>query len=357
MKKIYMILAAITLLSMSLNAQTTYVKVTSADQLTDGEYLIVCENQNVILNGSLSAFNGANSLAAPTINNGVIEYTADLDNQDFTIDMTKGTVKSASGYYIGCESGSNAITFNQTTEYENTISVSNGVASIIYRYNNANRPLKCNTTNKNFRYYKSTSGDVADIQLYKKVESTPPTPTPELTAPENGSTVNVGTTSAELPSVSKEIPISGNYLTKDLTATITGEGFSFLTRDITVPYADVNAATASVTVVYNGTDENATGTLTLSSDEVSAVVNLTASYRKPAVLTTVPAGYVVQDKKTPNQIVTAVIETTVDLYHGEVVSVTYVNSLGMTSDKPFEGVNIVITRYSDGTTSTSKVMQ
>lgn len=180
---------------------------------------------------------------------------------------------------------------------------------------------------------------------------------PVLITPEDGSTVFVGTTSAELPSVSKEIPISGQYLTKDLTATITGEGFSFLTRDITVPYADVNAATASVTVVYNGTDENATGTLTLSSDEVSATVNLTASYRKPAVLTTVPAGYVVQDKKTPNQIVTAVIETTVDLYHGEVVSVTYVNSLGMTSDKPFEGVNIVITRYSDGTTSTSKVMQ
>jgi hypothetical protein len=180
---------------------------------------------------------------------------------------------------------------------------------------------------------------------------------PVLITPEDGSTVFVGTTSAELPSVSKEIPISGNYLTKDLTATITGEGFSFLTRDITVPYADVNAATASVTVVYNGTDENATGTLTLSSDEVSATVNLTASYRKPAVLTTVPAGYVVQDKKTPNQIVTAVIETTVDLYHGEVVSVTYVNSLGMTSDKPFDGVNIVITRYSDGTTSTTKVLR
>lgn len=183
------------------------------------------------------------------------------------------------------------------------------------------------------------------------------TEVPVLITPVDGSTVFVGTTSAELPSVSKEIPISGQYLTKNLTATISGEGFSFLTRDIAVPYADVNAATASVIVTYSGTDENATGTLTLSSDEVSAVVNLTASYIKPIILTTTPAGYVVQDKKTPNQIVTAVIETTVDLYHGEVVSVTYVNSLGMTSDKPFEGVNIVITRYSDGTTSTSKVMQ
>ena len=44
-------------------------------------------------------------------------------------------------------------------------------------------------------------------------------------------------------------------------------------------------------------------------------------------------------------------------YNGEVVSVTYVNSQGMTSDKPFDGVNIVVTRYSDGTTRTTKVVR
>jgi hypothetical protein len=43
-------------------------------------------------------------------------------------------------------------------------------------------------------------------------------------------------------------------------------------------------------------------------------------------------------------------------YVGDVVSVTYVNPLGMTSDRPFDGINIVLTRYSNGTTSTSKVM-
>lgn len=183
------------------------------------------------------------------------------------------------------------------------------------------------------------------------------TEVPVLITPVDGSTVFVGTTSAELPSVSKEIPISGQYLTKNLTATISGEGFSFLTRDIAVPYADVNAATASVIVTYSGTDENATGTLTLSSDEVSAVVNLTASYIKPVVLTTTPAGYVAQGSKVPDEITTAIIETFVDRFHGDVVSVTYVNSLGMTSDQPFDGVNIVVTRYSDGTTSTSKVIR
>ena len=40
----------------------------------------------------------------------------------------------------------------------------------------------------------------------------------------------------------------------------------------------------------------------------------------------------------------------------QVVDVTYVNPLGMTSDRPFEGVNIIVTRYSDGSCRTSKVM-
>ena len=187
--------------------------------------------------------------------------------------------------------------------------------------------------------------------------STPPTGDAELVAPVDGATVFVGTITAEGESVSVEIPISGNNLTKDLTARLMGNGFSFMNRDITIPYADVNAGTAKVTVVYNGTEPQATGRLTLTSDEVSAIVNLTASYRLPVVLTDTPAGYVAQDSMTPQQIVTGVIETLFNQGPAEVVSVTYVNSLGMTSDKPFDGINIVVTRYSDGTTSTTKVIR
>lgn len=53
---------------------------------------------------------------------------------------------------------------------------------------------------------------------------------------------------------------------------------------------------------------------------------------------------------------TGIIEKWYDLNHGEIVSKTYVNAQGMKSDKPFKGFNIVITRYSDGTSSTTKVM-
>ena len=40
-----------------------------------------------------------------------------------------------------------------------------------------------------------------------------------------------------------------------------------------------------------------------------------------------------------------------------ITSVTYVNAQGMQSSKPFDGLNIVVTRYSDGTTSTTKVIR
>ena len=187
--------------------------------------------------------------------------------------------------------------------------------------------------------------------------TTPPAGDAELVTPVDGATVFVGTITAEGESVSVEIPISGNNLTKDLTATLTGTGFSFMNREVTIPYADVNAGTAQVTVVYNGTEPAATGRLSLNSDEVNAVVNLTASYRLPVVLTDTPAGYVAQDAKSPTQIVTNIIETLFNQGPAEVVSVTYVNAQGMQSDKPFDGLNIVVTRFSDGTTTTTKVVR
>ncbi|MBR6283872.1 MAG: DUF4465 domain-containing protein [Muribaculaceae bacterium] len=43
--------------------------------------------------------------------------------------------------------------------------------------------------------------------------------------------------------------------------------------------------------------------------------------------------------------------------HNGVTSVTYVNAAGMKSDKPFNGINIVVTRYADGTVTTAKVVK
>lgn len=44
-------------------------------------------------------------------------------------------------------------------------------------------------------------------------------------------------------------------------------------------------------------------------------------------------------------------------HYGEVVGTTYINVQGMTSEEPFDGVNIVVTRYSDGSTKITKVVR
>ena len=57
---------------------------------------------------------------------------------------------------------------------------------------------------------------------------------------------------------------------------------------------------------------------------------------------------VVVDKSTSVETMTA---------DKQITGVQYVNIAGMTSSKPFDGVNVVVTTYSDGTTSTAKVMK
>jgi hypothetical protein len=64
--------------------------------------------------------------------------------------------------------------------------------------------------------------------------------------------------------------------------------------------------------------------------------------------------FIGQGAPSAQSVVTAVNE----LFGGsEVVSVTYYNAQGMQSSKPFKGMNIIVTRYSDGSTSTMKVMK
>lgn len=99
------------------------------------------------------------------------------------------------------------------------------------------------------------------------------TSTPVLTAPSNGSTINVGTNTGS--GISKSITVKGVNLTKAVTITVTGTGFSVTPTTLTA--AAVNSGT-SITVTYSGTAANATGTLRISSTEVNTSVTLTATY-------------------------------------------------------------------------------
>ena len=67
-----------------------------------------------------------------------------------------------------------------------------------------------------------------------------------------------------------------------------------------------------------------------------------------------PAGYGAESPGVGPEIETGIIE---NWTNRNIVSTIYVNPQGMQSTVPFDGVNIVINRYDDGTTSTSKVIK
>ncbi len=101
---------------------------------------------------------------------------------------------------------------------------------------------------------------------------------PVLTQPANGETINVGTIAVDGNSVSKTINVKGSYLTQGISVSVSGEDFNVSTTTLSAD--DVNNGT-TITVTYSGNAETATGTLTLSSDEVSRSCNLVAGKQQP----------------------------------------------------------------------------
>lgn len=156
-------------LTVSNGEKAVFKKVTSTDDITDGEYLIVYEEGSLAFDGSRATLDAVSNTIGVVIDNGSIEA---LTANAFTLSsMTGGySIKSASGNYIGQTSDANGMATSDDA-IANAISFDdNGNANIVsggayLRYNSASNQLR-------FRYYKSTSytGQKA-IQLYKKVET------------------------------------------------------------------------------------------------------------------------------------------------------------------------------------------
>ena len=114
------------------------------------------------------------------------------------------------------------------------------------------------------------------------------TANPTITAPTNGSTVNVGTISATGTSVSKTITVKGSDLSKALSVSVSGTGFSV--SPTTISASTANSGT-TITVTYTSTTSgDATGTLTIGSSEASVTVNLTASKTANPTITAPTSG-------------------------------------------------------------------
>ncbi len=152
---------------------TFYQKVTATSQVTDGEYLIVCETGNVALNGNLDSENIdgiGNIVSGLEISDEIISATSALDNAAVTIDVTNGTIKTTSNLYLGHTGTKNTLNNSSTaSDYSNTFTIEEGSALIkcgtyYLKYNAA-------ASQTRFRYYDSSTSQ-QPIQLYKKVSQT-----------------------------------------------------------------------------------------------------------------------------------------------------------------------------------------
>ena len=155
--------------------ESQYEKVTSEPTDWSGKYLIVCENQNIAFDGSLTSLDVAGNNFEVTIDDDVIAYSAAIDAKTFTIAAVTGgySIQSESGYYIcGKGSGNNGMNSSDSEEYVNTISLTNEDNATII---GDGAYMRCNANNGNpwFRYFKSTTYTSQDpIQLYKYIAGT-----------------------------------------------------------------------------------------------------------------------------------------------------------------------------------------
>ena len=153
-----------------------FEKVTSTEDITDGVYLIVYEAGNVAFDGSLNTLDAVSNTIGVTISEGKIEAKQETKESAFTIDLENGTLKSASGLFIGVSSNSNALKTSPNPDYTNTFSIDeSGNAVIQAAFSGSTMKLRYNAaSNQNrFRYYKSGQ---EPVQLYKYVVAGTDTP-------------------------------------------------------------------------------------------------------------------------------------------------------------------------------------
>ena len=152
-----------------------YRKITRTEELDEGNYLIVYEEDGVAFDGSLEKLDAGNNVAKVTIAGGAIMQNETVDASSFAIVPVEGgySIQSANGYFIGQSAYTNGLTAK--AEYDsdlaNTISFdSNGNAVIVGKgsQDGSNVTLRFNKSsgdsNYRFRYYKSGQEAIA---LYK----------------------------------------------------------------------------------------------------------------------------------------------------------------------------------------------
>lgn len=162
-------------------SEVYYEKVTFPGNITAGEYLIVYEGDNnnkaMAFDGSLKTLDATKNGIEVSISDNKIEGSDPINAATFTIDVTNGTIKSASGLYIGVSSNSNSLsTSEDATKFTNSFEIGEDDNAVISTtYNNNTKTLRYNAASDQLRFRYFGSGQ-QPIALYKKV-----TPAPVIT--------------------------------------------------------------------------------------------------------------------------------------------------------------------------------
>ena len=223
----------------------TYVKVTSTDDLTDGNYLIVYETGNVALDGSLQTLDAIGNTQHVDIDNGTIETAAPIY---FTYDANAKTLKSASGFFIGHTGNKNTLDQSATADagFTNNITFdSNGNALINV---DATYQLRFNKTSgqERFRYFSGTNQQL--IQLYK--EYNPNKVATPTFSPAAGTYTSAQTVTISCATDGATILYStdgGNTWKEGNTVTV-GETMTIQAKATKAGKEDSNVATATYTI-------------------------------------------------------------------------------------------------------------
>lgn len=145
-------------------ATNYFVKVTTAPTDWSGTYLIVYETDKVAFDGSLETLDVAKNTVAVTISENKIEATDALMKSVFVIDGKAGSLKSASGYYVGYTGKKNGMNTNKETVYNNVFEFD--ARTNVITIKSASSYLKYNSSKDQTRFRYFASGQ-KDIQLYK----------------------------------------------------------------------------------------------------------------------------------------------------------------------------------------------
>lgn len=165
------LLAALLTSVFSLKAQNTYVKISSADELTEGTYLIVCETKSTAaagLDGKMLAVATNVTAAEGKIMTSVATSETGAEPHEFLLTKSseKWTIKDIVANKFVKTTAAKALT-HDASAWEWTISISNGDAKITSSAT-SHGYLQYNSGAPRFLNY--TSAQTA-IQLYKKDEA------------------------------------------------------------------------------------------------------------------------------------------------------------------------------------------